>query len=168
MNCPICQKAGISNEVKYCPQCNSDLSAFKLIDGIENEIKIKTNKILITAIVSMTIGGLLTYSILSFSSKIVVSTESKYSQTIILPHEKDSLEIYKRRYVIIKEEIDSLKESKSFTTINYKVKSGDNLSTIAKMFFSDIKKAEEIARLNNISNPNLINVNQVLKIQIME
>lgn len=167
MNCPICQKAGISNEVKYCPQCNSDLSAFKLIDGIENEIKNRTKKNVITAITSLVIGGLLTYSILSFSSKIVF-TESKKSQSIISKHRKDSIEIYKRRYDIIKDEIDSLKESKSLATINYKVKPGDNLSTIANMFFNDIKKAEEIARLNNIANPNLIKVNQVLKIQIME
>jgi hypothetical protein len=36
-NCPICNKAGLPNYTKsevVCPQCNSDLKAFLLLDSI--------------------------------------------------------------------------------------------------------------------------------------
>lgn len=46
-------------------------------------------------------------------------------------------------------------------TVNYKVKSGDNLSTIARKYGTTITK---IAKDNKISNPNLIKVGQTLKI----
>lgn len=167
MNCPICQKAGISNEIQYCPQCNSDLSAFKLVDGIENKIKNRTRKSVVIVITSFTVGVLITYYISNFSS-VTITTESKIAQSINSQSEKDSIGIYKQRYYLVKEEIDSLKKTKKITLFNYKVKSGDNLSTIANWFFGDTERAGEIARLNNIANPNLIKVNQILKIQIVE
>ena len=46
--------------------------------------------------------------------------------------------------------------------IYYKVKSGDTLSEIAQKYGTTVN---EISELNNISNPNLIYINQVLKIK---
>ena len=46
----------------------------------------------------------------------------------------------------------------------YVVKSGDTLSKIAKDFYGDASKYMEIAKANNISNPDLINVGQELNI----
>lgn len=34
MNCPVCHKAGLPAHATVCPQCNSDLSAFALLDQI--------------------------------------------------------------------------------------------------------------------------------------
>lgn len=48
------------------------------------------------------------------------------------------------------------------TYIYYKVKSGDTLSEIAKKYGTSVAK---ISKLNNISDPNLIYKNQVLKIK---
>lgn len=47
----------------------------------------------------------------------------------------------------------------------YTVKQGDTLYNIAKKELGDAKKADEIARKNNISNPNLIKIGQVLQLQ---
>ena len=47
---------------------------------------------------------------------------------------------------------------------SYKVKSGDSLWKIAKKELNDETKIKEIVKLNNISNPNKINVGQVLKL----
>lgn len=47
---------------------------------------------------------------------------------------------------------------------SYTVKSGDTLSAIALRFLGRASRYPEIADLNNISNPNLIRVGQVLKI----
>lgn len=46
----------------------------------------------------------------------------------------------------------------------YTVKSGDTLYNIAKKYLNDATRANEIARNNNIPNPNLIRVGQVLNL----
>ena len=48
-------------------------------------------------------------------------------------------------------------------TYSYKVKSGDTLSKIAQNFSTTVDK---IARDNNISNPNIIHVGDVLTIKV--
>lgn len=47
----------------------------------------------------------------------------------------------------------------------YTVKSGDSLWKIAKLQLNDGNKYSEIAKLNNIDNPNNLQVGQVLKLQ---
>ncbi len=51
---------------------------------------------------------------------------------------------------------------------NYKIKSGDTLSKIAVLFFNDAQKYKLIAEVNNIKNPNSIQVGQVLRIPLDE
>ena len=46
----------------------------------------------------------------------------------------------------------------------YTVKSGDNLSKIAKHFYGNAGKFTEIAKANNISNPDLIKVGQQINL----
>lgn len=51
------------------------------------------------------------------------------------------------------------------TPDTYKVVSGDNLYNIAKKYLGDGSKYKNLAKLNNISNPNKIYVGQVLKLK---
>lgn len=46
----------------------------------------------------------------------------------------------------------------------YTVKSGDNLSKIAKQFYGNPNKYSDIAKANNISNPDLIKAGQQLNL----
>lgn len=48
----------------------------------------------------------------------------------------------------------------------YTIKSGDNLSKISKLFYGNANKYEEIAKANNISDPNKIQAGQTLKIPV--
>lgn len=48
---------------------------------------------------------------------------------------------------------------------SYTAKKGDCLWSICKKFFNDGGKYKEIAKLNNISNPNLIYIGQVIKLK---
>jgi nucleoid-associated protein YgaU len=48
--------------------------------------------------------------------------------------------------------------------LTYTVKSGDTLSHIAKRFYGDANHYHQIAAANGISNPDRINVGQVLKL----
>ena len=46
----------------------------------------------------------------------------------------------------------------------YTVKSGDNLSKISKLFYGNANKYSEIAKANNIANPDLIKVGEQINI----
>lgn len=59
-------------------------------------------------------------------------------------------------------ESSSVSQAKEYTT--YTVKKGDTLSKIAKAMLGKASRYMEIAKLNNLSNPNKIKVGQVLKI----
>lgn len=50
------------------------------------------------------------------------------------------------------------------TPKTYTVKAGDTLSTIAKKMLGNANKFNELAKKNNISNPNLIQIGQVLQL----
>jgi predicted chitinase/LysM repeat protein len=71
-----------------------------------------------------------------------------------------SMEDIKDKNVTVKpEEIEDKNTAGQYTT--YKVKAGDTLSAIAEKYDTTV---EELARLNNIKNVNLISVGQVLKV----
>jgi len=48
--------------------------------------------------------------------------------------------------------------------INYTIKAGDTLASIARTFLGNALRYREIATLNNIANPNVITIGQVIKI----
>ena len=50
---------------------------------------------------------------------------------------------------------------------SYKIKSGDNLSHIAKRFYGDTNKYGAIAKANGISDPNKIQAGQELKLPLL-
>jgi hypothetical protein len=51
-------------------------------------------------------------------------------------------------------------------TVEYKVKQGDTLHSIANKFFKDTSRWKDIARWNNISDPKKLKVGQILKIKL--
>jgi nucleoid-associated protein YgaU len=48
----------------------------------------------------------------------------------------------------------------------YTIKSGDNLSKISKLFYGTPNKYEEIAKANNIADPNKIQAGQQIKLPV--
>lgn len=51
-------------------------------------------------------------------------------------------------------------------TVEYKVKQGDTLHSIANKFFKDTSRWKDIAKWNNIKDPKKLKVGQVLKIKL--
>lgn len=52
--------------------------------------------------------------------------------------------------------------------INYTIQAGDTLAGIARKFLGNALRYRELAALNNIANPNIITIGQVLKIPTVD
>jgi hypothetical protein len=163
MTCPICQKAGINAAALICPQCNSDLSQFHLLTRMENKFANwrKRNSILLIIFSILIIALIVILLYPNMDNTPITNSQKSLNENI------DSTEYYRNKYFAVSNKIDSLDkivEPKSF--INYKVKSGDNLSKIALMFYDDVGMTNKIAKDNGLKNANRLFVNQSLIIEI--
>ena len=157
MICPICLKAGLQNDTAICPQCNSDLSAFILIQNIQKDkSRNKNNFKWALTIVGLCILFALIYW--QFPRTVTEIVEAK-TQTKI-----DSTDYFKS-------ELAKLKETQASDTnkiVKYIVKQNDNLGKISKQLFNDYKHVDRIVKENKIQNQNMIVVGEILFIDLSE
>lgn len=161
--CPICNKAGLPDYIKnevVCPQCNSDLKAFLLLDSISKPKK----------------GRFGTYSFIGLSLLVIlflgllVKSNSEKNEIIttnlVL---NDSISNFKNGKVAMekpKEEPQTI-ESKE-VIVKYIVKKGDYLYKIAQFFYGDGRKYKQIEADNNLEQPYILKVEQILLIKISQ
>ena len=62
------------------------------------------------------------------------------------------------------QQTESTQNEQNISEGKYTVKEGDTLFTIAEKYYNDGSKFEELAKTNNISNPDLIEAGQILDI----
>tara|TARA_B110000114_G_C15096387_1_gene401726 strand:- start:3231 stop:3731 length:501 start_codon:yes stop_codon:yes gene_type:complete len=160
-NCPICNKGGLPDYTKsnvVCPQCNSNLKAFLLLDSISTSKK----------------GRLGTYAIIGLSLLAIlflglfVNSNSKKNEVlvdnIVL---NDSISKLKTKKVAtenpkVKPKIIESKDA----TVKYTVKKGDYPYKIAQFFYNDGNKYKQIEADNDLEQPYTLKVGQILKIKI--
>ncbi len=160
-NCPICNKAGLSDYTTnnvICPQCNSDLKAFNLLNAISNSNKSK--------IMTPLLMGISCFSLLLFVLYIKSYSDIKYlvKNNIIL---EAKISRTNEAYLKLKIKSDLQKKSEKLDTkIKYVVKRGDYLYKIAQFFYNDGSYYRQIELDNNIKQPNNLKVGQILNIKI--
>lgn len=143
MNCPICNKSGLPdfNTIHIiCPQCNSDLKVFLIIEGLKKkEQKLKIGRQVYLFIIAVSIISLgLGFSFSWFSNKAPIKIASS----------SDSLSVYRIQTDIQKHK--RLADSIRFSQFKYKIKHGDNLSKIAYSFYNDWTMYKVIQKDNNM------------------
>ena len=163
-NCPICNKAGLPDYTKnnvVCPQCNSNLKAFSLLNSISKPQKSKMGIYLIL--------GVSLISIVLFGLFLKSNSDRKelFATTVIL---NDS--IAKLQSVKIETEKEDPKTQpiaeKPDITLKYIVKEGDHPYKIALFFYNDGNKYKKIETENNLIQPYTLIVGQVLTIKISQ
>ena len=162
-NCPICNKAGLPDYTKsnvVCPQCNSDLKAFLLLRSVLNHRKYR----------------MYTYSIvgISFLSVVLMGfflNSNSDRNELIRKNEVLNEKISKLQSEIFlaKEEIEaqSIADNQDIY-INYVVRKGDYPYKIAQFFYNDGRKYKQIESDNNLEQPYVLRVGQVLTIKITQ
>ena len=161
MNCPVCKKAGLPEDVDICPQCDSDLTQFKTIKSIEKSQRI--NKRIIFLLIILIIFSLSSISLLYFNGLRQRNINTKE----LIESSSDSVMIYKSLLSEANQKIESLKIKKRDSAIvNYKVKKNDNLTKISYMFYGNTKMIYKLANENNIKDIDIIFINQIVRVRI--
>ena len=160
-NCPVCNKSGLPDYTKsnvVCPQCNSDLKAFLLLDSISTS---KKERLGMYAIIGLSLLVIL------FLGLFVKSNSEKnevLSTNIVL---NDSISKLKTEKVAIenpKKEPPIIESNEAI--VKYVVQKGDYPYKIAKFFYNDGNKYKQIEADNSLEQPYTLKVGQILKIKI--
>jgi len=164
MNCPVCDKSGLPDftlNPTTCPQCNSDLSGFVVIE----KGKLKFNQML-----NRQKWLLLLIAILVIISGILFIKRPNIKNYISEVQLKDSTILALNSELKQKAlEIQQFKEQpKASDVIDFKyvVKKGDNLSKIAYFFYNNWEMYKKIETDNNLKHGSLILPNDTLTIKI--
>lgn len=179
MNCIICGKGGLIASTSECPQCNSDLSSFKLLDTIENESIARTTtkqkrptlqrswyRPAFWAVLLAT-GMFLTTTIWLYQTRNA-GTDALTGQSKTVQSKLNALTTY------LQQSRDSLalvlqnrprQEDAERPGFEYLVKRGDSLSKIAYSILGDASRYDEIMRRNGLTETSLIYPGTKLQIE---
>lgn len=163
-NCPICNKAGLPDYTKndvVCPQCNSDLKAFSLLNSISKPQKSKIGMyaILVISLLSIALLGLFIKS--NSDKKELVAKNMMLNDQIA---KIQSAQIAERKEETATHPISAKQE----ITVKYIVKKGDYPYKIAQFFYNDGSKYKQIEADNNLKQPYTLKVGHVLTIKISQ
>jgi hypothetical protein len=162
-NCPICNKAGLPDYTKsevICPQCNSDLKVFLLLDSISTP---KKERLGIYALKGLSLLAILFLSLFvksNFDKREILSINTVLNDSI------STLTIEKLALEKQKEELPKI-ENKEIT-VKYVVKKGDYPYKIAQFFYGDGNRYKQIEADNKLKQPYTLKVGQILLIKISQ
>lgn len=157
INCPICNKSGLPDYKTIptiCPQCNSDLKGFLLIENAIKEKKTTFRK-------GVFISASIFIVILIVSYFLIPINRNRQINDVNLT--SDSVSILKDRLLIMQNKI-SIKQDK--VLFRYIVKKGDNLSKIAYSFYNDWSMYKQIMVDNKIKDGAILMPNDTLVINL--
>ncbi|WP_247233752.1 LysM peptidoglycan-binding domain-containing protein [Telluribacter sp. SYSU D00476] len=162
-NCPVCNKAGLPDYTKsevVCPQCNSDLKAFLLLNSISTPIKGRFGTYALVGVSLLAILFLGLFIESNIDRKEILATN------IILIDSISTLTSNKVNLEKPKEELHEI-ESKE-ATVKYVVKKGDYPYKIAQFFYGDGNRYKQIEAENKLEQPYTLKVGQILLIKITQ
>jgi LysM repeat protein len=167
MNCPVCQAKGLPDELKKCPQCESDLEVFQLTRKIA---KGRNTLLSITIITAILFIAVLLFWVLSQSSDNIAPEEAEHLRTenADLKAELENVSADKVRLLeeveALKQEVARVEQEPVKREKEYTVREGESLYGIARKMYGNGFRYVDIARDNNIKDPDMIRAGQKLKI----
>jgi len=162
-NCPICNKAGLPDYTKnnvVCPQCNSDLKAFMLLNSISQPQKSKIGMYLIIGVSVLSIAFLGLFLKSNSDTKELITTNHSLNDSIVK---------LQNAVVINQEETEPqpIAENQE-VMIKYIVRKGDYPYKIAEFFYNDGSKYKQIEEDNDLKQPYTLKVGQILTIKLSQ
>lgn len=164
-NCPICNKAGLPDYTKsnvVCPQCNSDLKAFMLLNSISQLQKSKIGTYVIIGV------SLLSIAFLGLFLKSNSDKKDLIAKNVVLNDSISQIHNVNVNAETPKENEQKPIVEKQDVSIKYKVKKGDFPYKIAEFFYNDGSKYKQIEADNNLKQPYNLKVGQILIIKLSQ
>jgi len=164
-NCPICNKAGLPDYTKnnvVCPQCNSDLKAFMLLNSISKPQKSKIGTYVIIGV------SVLSIAFLGLFLKSNSDKKELIAKNVVLNDSISQMQNVKVNTETPKENEQKSIVEKQDVSIKYKVKKGDFPYKIAEFFYNDGSKYKQIEADNNLKQPYTLKVGQILIIKLSQ
>lgn len=169
MECPVCHSSGISDETKACPQCDADLEAFQLTKKIEKTSK---NRLIFGSIAAALFIILLVVWVVIFAfhseshekkaegytTEEVTTLKANLSKA---EKQNNDLKSYNKELL---EKLAKANDAKAMKEKIYIVNEGETLFSIAKKIYGNGFKYVDLAKDNNIQDPDIIVVGQKLTI----
>lgn len=164
-NCPICNKAGLPDYTKnnvVCPQCNSDLKAFMLLNSISQPQKSKIGTYVIIGVSLLSIAFLGMF-LQSNSDKKELIAKNFVLNDSISKIQNVNINVKTQKENEQKPIVENIEVS-----IKYKVKKDDYPYKIAEFFYNDGSKYKQIEADNNLKQPYTLQVGQILIIKLSQ
>lgn len=166
MECPICKAPKVPDNLKSCPQCHSDIEAFRLADKIEKTSKSRLNfGIIASALFIIALAGWL---ITTGFSRSKGDDRQPITETDLVNLKADLKKLQHSNQSLL-EENKSLKEKlvdkqaeQEKRKKEYVVQEGESLYTIARKVYGNGYKFVDLAKDNNISDPSKLMTGQKL------
>lgn len=172
MDCPVCNISGLPEGTMECPGCKSDLTAYRVLDELEQSIskKSKTINWLVIAVVLLLLASAITVFWVQQSDGSGSGSKNEYI------HQITQLQQTKE---VIEQRADSLNQALAACNqgmlgavkekvVEYTVKPGETLCQIARKFYGDCVYYHKIIIDNKIDKPNMIYPGMVLQLRIVE
>jgi nucleoid-associated protein YgaU len=167
MECPVCHTDGLADDAVTCPHCHSDLEAFRLSGEI---YKTSKNRLIFGYIASaLFIIALIAWILTCLGS---FNNEKKTDESIakeeVTRLQKEVTQLKKSNETLVIEnnkltnKVNAKVKEEAKKESTYVVSEGETLYRIARKVYGNGYKYNEIARDNNIENPDLIVVGQKL------
>ena len=165
MECPLCEHTGLDADVKTCPSCKADLTAYQTLDAIEASAK-KQKMTTLLFIILFIIALLACVAIFFLAGSEGTSKEDEQKLIACETLSKD----LKAENQQLKENIAGLQakntklleveepDKPASKDIMHVVKEGETLFMIARDYLGDGNLYSKIANDNGIEDPNLIYV----------
>lgn len=166
MNCPVCNKSGLPNfrsEPIVCPQCNSDLKGYMVLEKTNKTYKTTVRKQRNISVVALFLIFIVAVVfILTARQKSIVSTP-------VTNNQDSTINVLQKEILNQEQKIKELQTTnlnKQSTAYKYVVKNGDNLSKLAYIFYNDWQEYTRIEKDNNLTSGELIHPGDTLIIKL--
>jgi len=167
MECSVCHADGLAEDALKCTHCQSDLEAFKLSNEIHKTSK---NRLIFGYIISALFIIVLIAWILTCLGKFGQSpkTDESIVKDEVERLQKEVAELKKQnetlvvRNNVLTGKVNAKIEEEDRKESTYVVCEGETLFGIAKKIYGNGYKYKDIAKDNNIENPDMIVAGQKL------
>lgn len=159
--CPVCGSSGLRNYKKehiICPQCDTDLKPYMLLSNL---LKKNRNSYVVSS-------ALIILTILIIILGTFLLNENNNGNSLKATVPVDTVKYYNNQIKKLETALDNSSKKSKIITINYTIRSGDNLTGIAESFYNNWRKYKLIAQRNNIHPPYILKPGQKIKIKLVK